>query len=132
MGKTNWIWGIGRRKTSVARVRLATGTGQVQVNDKPVDGYFAKEKDRSEALLPLTATKSREKYDIFVNVQGGGTSGQAGAVKLGIARALFNADPDNVKSTLREFRMMTRDPREKERKKYGHKKARKSFQWTKR
>jgi len=125
------IWGTGRRKTAVARVRLLPGDGSLLVNGRQVDDYFTEQKDRRSARSPLVATRQEKAYDIFVNVQGGGLSGQAEAVKLGIARALCRAD-SSLEPTLREGKFLTRDPRMKERKKYGQKGARKRFQFSKR
>lgn len=125
------LWGTGRRKTSVARVRLMEGSGKVVVNDRPLEGFFSRERDREEVLKPLLATDTLTKYDALVNVEGGGLTGQAGAISLGIARALQRANESHVE-VLREHGLLTRDSRMKERKKYGKKGARKSFQWTKR
>jgi small subunit ribosomal protein S9 len=125
------IWGTGRRKTAVARVRLLPGSGKFLVNDREVDVYFTEEKDRQSARSPLVATKQMTTYDIFVRVEGGGPTGQADAVKLGIARALKKADL-SLDQALRAGGFMTRDPRMKERKKYGQKGARKRFQFSKR
>ena len=125
------IWGTGRRKTAVARVRLLTGTGKVLINKREVDKYFTEEKDRASARSPLVATNQLTTYDVFARVEGGGPTGQADAVKLGIARALLKADP-SLDPALRAGGFMTRDPRMKERKKYGQKGARKRFQFSKR
>jgi small subunit ribosomal protein S9 len=129
--KANPIWGTGRRKTAVARVRLMPGDGKIVVNTKTVDGYFTEEKDRRSVLSPLVATGATKAYDIGVRVNGGGRTGQADAVKLGIARALLKADTA-YEQALREGKFLTRDPRMKERKKYGQKGARKRFQFSKR
>ncbi len=129
--KANPIWGIGRRKTAVARVRLLPGKGKLLINKREVDDYFSQERDRQSARSPLVATDQLKAYDIFVNAKGGGPTGQAEAVKLGIARALRKADP-SLEPTLREARLLTRDPRMVERKKYGQKGARKRFQFSKR
>ena len=129
--KANPIWGTGRRKTAVARVRLLLGTGTLQINGREVDKYFTEEKDRASARSPLVATKQTQAYDIFVNVKGGGHTGQADAVKLGIARALRKAD-SSLEQILREGAFLTRDPRMVERKKYGKAGARRSFQFSKR
>ena len=125
------IWGTGRRKSAVARVRLLPGEGKIAINDHEVDAYFPEEKDRRSVLSPLVATGALKSFTIFVNVSGGGLSGQADAVKLGIARALKQADASFEKA-LRDGGFMTRDPRMKERKKYGQKGARKRFQFSKR
>lgn len=122
---------VGRRKTSVARVILRPGSGNITVNDKPFDEYFTLETVRSEVLLPLTVTDSMGKFDILVNVNGGGPIGQAGAVKLGLSRALVALSED-ARAQLRVHGLLTRDPRMVERKKYGQKKARKRFQFSKR
>ena len=117
--------GTGRRKTSVARVRLIAGHGNILINGQPLEDYFPTPVQRTIVIQPLEATKTTDKYDIIVKVAGGGMSGQAGAVRHGIARALLEAD-GNLRSEL------TRDPRMKERKKYGLKKARRAPQFSKR
>ena len=122
---------VGRRKESVARVRLVSGKGQITVNARPYEKYFLRETDRIIVTQPLQITNNADKYDIFANLSGGGLTGQAGALRLGIARALIAAEPQ-FKDLLRKEGYMTRDPRAKERKKYGQKGARKRFQWTKR
>ncbi|UZJ41901.1 30S ribosomal protein S9 [Prosthecochloris sp. SCSIO W1101] len=122
---------VGRRKTSVARVFLVPGKGSVTVNKRPADEYFRDEYKRSEALKTLMLSGKQDEFDVKVNVQGGGISGQAGAVSLAIARALVEADAEN-RLLFRKDRLMTRDPRMVERKKYGQKKARKRFQFSKR
>jgi len=129
--KANPIWGTGRRKSAVARVRLLPGDGKIQVNDRDVDQYFTEEKDRNAVRSPLVATEQLKTYNLLVNVKGGGPTGQADAVKLGIARVLLQADPA-LEAALREGKFLTRDPRMKERKKYGQKGARKRFQFSKR
>ncbi|HOK78980.1 MAG TPA: 30S ribosomal protein S9 [Verrucomicrobiota bacterium] len=121
----------GRRKTSSARVRLIPGSGKVTVNNRPFESYFPVESQRTHALQPLFATDTVSKYDVVVNVHGGGQSGQAGAMRHGIARALLQADP-TLKATLRAGGFLTRDPRMRERKKYGQPGARKRFQYSKR
>ncbi len=126
-----YIWGTGRRKTSVARVRLSRGSGIITVNHRPFDRYFLTEDDRQSALAPLHVTKAFGRYDIFVNASGGGVSGQAGAMKLGIARALKKIEPA-LESVLRSQGLLTRDPRMKERKKYGLRGARRGVQYSKR
>jgi len=123
--------GIGRRKESVARVRLIPGTGAIVVNSRPYDQYFPREALRLAVKAPLLLTHQLGKYNVIANVQGGGMTGQAGAIKMGIARALLQVDAAN-RATLRGAGLLTRDPRMKERKKYGQKGARKRFQWTKR
>ncbi len=131
MVENPYIWGTGRRKSSIARVRIKKGTGRIFLNSTEFDVYFVRERDRAIACEPLKATKTLAKYDVWANVNGGGISGQAGAVSLGIARALNKAD-DSYVETLRSTDLLTRDSRMKERKKYGKKGARASFQWTKR
>ena len=126
-----YIWGTGRRKSSVARVRLSRGAGAMTVNKRPFDKYFLTEADRQSALAPLNATKAAGRYDILILAGGGGISGQAGAVKLGIARALKKIEPA-LESVLRAAGLLTRDPRMKERKKYGLRGARRGVQYSKR
>jgi small subunit ribosomal protein S9 len=126
-----YIWGLGRRKSSVARVRLKPGTGQFVVNGKPFDEYFVTVRDRQLARAPLGAASTEESYDIHVNVFGGGPHGQAGAVRLGLARALKEVNPELFEE-LRENGHLTRDARMKERKKYGRRGARRGFQFSKR
>jgi small subunit ribosomal protein S9 len=125
------LQGTGRRKESTARVTLKPGLGKILVNKRALDDYFPRETLRMVLREPLEATQTTAKYDIVVNVEGGGISGQAGAVRLGIARALLKVDA-NFRSVLRGRGLLTRDPRMKERKKYGQKGARARFQWTKR
>lgn len=124
--------GVGRRKTASAQVRLyATGEGQIVVNGKPMEEYFTRMRDRFYVLEPLQATGTDDAFTITVLVQGGGVTGQAGAVRHGIARALLKYD-DKLRQTLRRGGFLTRDPRMKERKKPGLKRARKAPQYTKR
>ena len=123
--------GTGRRKTAVARVRLSTGTGKITVNGRAFDNYFPVDSLRMVVTQPLTLTGTAEKFDIRVNVTGGGPNGQAGAVRHGIARALLVADA-NHRAPLKAEGLLTRDPRMKERKKYGQPGARKRFQYSKR
>ena len=122
---------LGRRKESVARIRLIPGKGGITVNSRSYEKYFLRETDRIIVKQALVATNNAGKYDVFANLKGGGLTGQAGAMRLGISRALALADPE-LKDTLRKQGFLTRDPRAKERKKYGQKGARKRFQWTKR
>lgn len=122
---------VGRRKDSVARVWLVAGSGDIMVNSLPYEKYFIRETDRIILKQPLTATNNINKFNVIANIRGGGLSGQAGALRHGISRALVSADP-NSKDVLRKQGFLTRDPRTKERKKYGQKGARKRFQWTKR
>lgn len=126
-----FTWGTGRRKTAVARVRIREGSGQFLVNRLPVDDYFVEERHRVDVRAPLNATEMGDRVDVFVNVRGSGKNGQSGAVVLGIARALKEFRPD-LDATLREGGYLTRDARMVERKKYGHKGARRSFQFSKR
>jgi len=129
--KVNPNAGTGRRKTAVARVNLLPGSGKITVNGRAFDEYFPLENQRTVALRPLVATGLTEKFDVRVNLRGGGPSGQAGAVRLGIARALLTTDPA-LRPTLKAEGLLTRDPRMKERKKYGQPGARKRFQFSKR
>ena len=131
MAATNEFLGTGRRKSSVARVRLASGSGKITINDRAFDNYFPTETLRMVVSQPLVATAMVEKFDVRVNVQGGGPAGQAGAVRHGIARALLQADA-NLRPALKAEGYLTRDSREKERKKYGQPGARKRFQFSKR
>jgi len=121
----------GRRKESVARVKIIPGTGKLIVNSRPFERYFLRETDRIIVRQALVATNNQDKFDITANIRGGGLTGQAGALRLAIARALALIDP-GLKEQLRQQGFLTRDPRAKERKKYGQKGARKRFQWTKR
>ena len=121
----------GRRKTSVARVYLKEGTGNVSINDRALNEYFGRETARMIVLQPFSVTKTVGNYDAEVNVQGGGMSGQAGAIRHGITRALMEANPD-FRSPLKKAGFVTRDPRAVERKKYGRHKARKRPQYSKR
>ncbi len=123
--------GTGRRKTSVARVRLIPGNGNFTVNKKEIENYFDYETLRVIAKEPLIASETLDKYDVVVNVEGGGSTGQAGAIRHGVARALIESDPE-LRPILKKAGYLTRDSRMKERKKYGFKKARKSAQFSKR
>ena len=127
----SYYQGTGRRKSATARVRLYPGDGDIIVNDKPVEGYFSRKRDILHLTEPLEATATQDSFNVTVKVKGGGISGQAGAVRHGIARALLEADP-NLRPTLRKGGFLTRDPRAKERKKPGLKRARKAPQYTKR
>ncbi|MDI9419542.1 MAG: 30S ribosomal protein S9 [Firmicutes bacterium] len=131
MAKTETYYGTGRRKTSVARVRLLPGNGRVIVNGRDINDYFGRAVLRTIVLQPFVLTNTEGKYDVMVKVHGGGASGQAGAIRHGIARALLNVDPE-LRVTLKRAGYLTRDPRMKERKKYGLKKARKAPQFSKR
>ena len=123
--------GTGRRKKSVARVRLVPGSGNITINKRDIDNYFGLETLKMIVRAPLNLTNTTGKYDVIVNVYGGGTTGQAGAIRHGIARALIVADPD-LRSALKRAGFLTRDPRMKERKKYGLKAARRAPQFSKR
>ena len=123
--------GTGRRKTAVARVRLASGTGKIVVNGRAFENYFPLESLRALATQPLAVTSLADKYDARITVSGGGPSGQAGAVRHGLARALLMAD-SNLRPTLKSEGLLTRDSRMRERKKYGQPGARKRFQYSKR
>ena len=131
MAGKEFTWGTGRRKTAVARVRICEGSGNIAVNGRKYDEFFPVMQDRLNILAPLKATETQEKYDIYVNVRGGGSSGQSGAIRLGISRALIEYD-ETLENTLRDGQFLTRDSRIKERKKYGKAGARKSFQFSKR
>jgi len=122
---------VGRRKESTARVQLLPGSGSIRVNGKPYEKYFLRETDRIIIKQPLMATESATKYDVVANLRGGGLTGQAGALRHGISRALVLAEAD-FKDVLRKQGFLTRDPRMKERKKYGQPGARKRFQYSKR
>ncbi len=128
---TNYVYGTGRRKTSVARVRLIPGDGSIVVNGKTAADYFGGVARDGAMLLPFRVTETVGRYSASVLVAGGGVSGQVGAIRHGIARALLRAHPD-ARASLREAGLLTRDPRAKERKKYGLKRARKAPQYTKR
>jgi small subunit ribosomal protein S9 len=131
MAESNEFLGTGRRKTSVARVRLASGSGKIVVNGRTFENYFPTETLRMVVSQPLEVTAMTGKVDIRVNVEGGGPNGQAGAVRHGIARALIKSDV-NLRPSLKSEGLLTRDSREKERKKYGQPGARKRFQYSKR
>ncbi len=128
---TQQYYGTGRRKTSTARVYLRPGTGTITVNNKPIDVYFPSEMLKMTIRRPLVATETTEKFDILVRVSGGGYTGQAGALRHGIARALLVYNPE-LRPKLSESGFLTRDPRKVERKKYGRPGARKRFQFSKR
>ena len=124
-------YGTGRRKSSVARVYLVPGTGKITINKRDMDEYFGLETLKVVVRQPLTATETADKFDVLVNVRGGGYTGQAGAIRHGIARALLNVDAD-YRPVLKKAGYLTRDPRMKERKKYGLKAARRAPQFSKR
>ena len=125
------FYGTGRRKTSVARVRLVPGEGNIVVNGRPLDQYFGLKTLELIVKQPLSVTDAIGKYDVIAKVEGGGPTGQAGAVRHGIARALLRVDAE-YRPALKKAGLLTRDPREKERRKYGLKKARKASQFSKR
>ena len=126
------FWGTGRRKKAIARVRLLPGgNGAILINGRALEDYFPQGTTQYVVKKPLTAVEAEGKYDVFVNVIGGGYTGQAGAISLGIARALLEAEPE-TRPTLKAAGLLTRDPRVKERKKYGLKKARRAPQFSKR
>ncbi len=126
-----YVWGTGRRKTAVARVRILPGSGRIAVNGCEVDAYFPTQDARVAVRRPLAAVEAADKWDVFANVNGGGLQGQADAVRHGIARALSKAD-STLTAKLREVGYLTRDSRRKERKKYGQRGARARFQFSKR
>jgi small subunit ribosomal protein S9 len=130
MAKVQYI-GTGRRKKSIARVRLVPGEGKVTINKRDMDTYFGLETLKIIVNQPLVLTGTKEKFDVLVNVHGGGFTGQAGAIRHGISRALLKAD-ENLRPALKKEGFLTRDPRMKERKKYGLKKARRAPQFSKR
>jgi small subunit ribosomal protein S9 len=123
--------GTGRRKNAIARVRLVAGDGKLVVNNRALDEYFGKKTLEMIVKQPLNLTSTSSQYDVLAKVEGGGTTGQAGAMRLGIARALIKADP-NLRGALKKAGFLTRDPRMKERKKYGLKSARRAPQYSKR
>jgi small subunit ribosomal protein S9 len=129
--KSGFWWGTGRRKSAVARVRIKPGDGKLQVNKKELKEYFVREQDRKAVMAPLYSVGASKSFDIFINVKGGGTTGQAGASLLGIARALRKYDANFVQA-LRDGGHLTRDPRMVERKKPGQRGARRRFQFSKR
>ena len=131
MNDRAYYYGTGRRKTAVARVRLFPGSGPVVINGKPFDEAFPEERLRNDILVPLKVTNNLDKFNASVKVSGGGISGQAGAIRHGISRALVELD-QSFKPLLRSYGLLTRDPRVKERKKYGLVRARKAKQYTKR
>jgi small subunit ribosomal protein S9 len=129
--KGGYYWGTGRRKSSVARVRIKPGKGKLLVNKKELKDYFTRQQDRNAVMAPLKTVEAEKSFDIFINVSGGGTTGQAGAALLGIARALKNYD-ENYVQALRDGGHLTRDGRMVERKKPGQRGARRKFQFSKR
>ena len=131
MATSEYIWGTGRRKSAVARVRVRSGKGKIVINGKDYEQYFPTVDMRNLVLGPLQATETQGQFDVFANVKGGDPIGQAGAVRLGIARCL-KIDDDSRDAALREGGFLTRDARMKERKKYGQRGARRKFQFSKR
>ena len=131
MYESNYYYGTGRRKSSVARVRVYPGTGKITINDRDIDSYFGLETLKLIVRQPLALTESVEKYDVVCRVNGGGVTGQAGAIRHGIARALLQYD-ENLRPALKKAGFLTRAPRMKERKKYGLKGARRAPQFSKR
>lgn len=130
-GNKTFYYGTGRRKKSIARVRLYSGSGKVVVNNKPIDEYFGLETLKVIVRQPLNLTETEGKFDVVCNVVGGGVSGQAGAIRHGISRALLEYNRE-LRAALKRAKFLTRDPRMKERRKYGLKKARKAPQFSKR
>jgi small subunit ribosomal protein S9 len=124
-------WAVGRRKAATARVRIAPGEGKLSINGRTLDAYFLDLRDRATAVQPLKSSGAETRYDIVVSVQGGGSTGQAGAVCLAIARAIGKSEP-HLRPMLRKEGLVTRDARVKERKKYGRRGARRGFQFSKR
>src|SRR5689334_5881055 len=129
--KQTFIWGTGRRKTAVARVRVAPGSGKIEVNGRQLNDYFSSERDRKAIFGPLEVTNTGGKMDVLVNASGGGLTGQAGAIIMGLGRALARFD-QTLEQPLRNAGFLTRDSRMKERKKYGQRGARRRFQFSKR
>jgi small subunit ribosomal protein S9 len=132
MSTPAFYWGTGRRKTAVARVRLIPGEGQMVINGKTPEDFFGGILAEAELFLPFRVTGTEGRYNTMIKVAGGGTTGQSGAIRHGIARALLQSDPESYRLPLRQAGLLTRDPRMKERKKYGLKRARKAPQYTKR
>ena len=130
--KTPYYYGTGRRKSSVARVRLYKGTGKVTINDRDIDDYFGLETLKLIVRQPLVLTNTEGQFDVVCRVAGGGVTGQAGAIRHGISRALLQFDSENLRPRLKKAGFLTRDPRMKERKKYGLKAARRAPQFSKR
>ena len=129
--KTVTYYATGRRKSAIARVWITPGKGAISINNRPVDTYFGRKVMELQVRKPLELVRLQDKFDVIVRSTGGGIAGQAGAVRHGISRALTVFD-ETLRSVLKKEGLLTRDPREKERKKYGRKRARKGFQWTKR
>ncbi|SDX86829.1 SSU ribosomal protein S9P [Acetomicrobium thermoterrenum DSM 13490] len=131
MPSPTYYWGTGRRKESIARVRVRPGEGQIVINGRSIEDYFPRQLWRLNALEPLKVSGMEGKIDVFIKAQGGGLSGQAGAVRLGIARALLSLDPE-MRPVLKKADLLARDPRMVERKKFGRRKARALYQYSKR
>ena len=129
---SNRFYGTGRRKSSIARVYLVPGTGNITINKRSLDEYFGLETLKVVVKQPLALTETADKFDVIVNVHGGGYTGQAGAIRHGISRALLQVDSDEYRPSLKKAGFLTRDPRMKERKKYGLKAARRAPQFSKR
>jgi len=129
--RRTYVWGVGRRKSAVARVRIAAGSGKILINRRELNDYFTAERDRKAIFGPLEVTTTGGKMDVFVNATGGGPTGQAGAIVMGLGRALVKYD-NNFEQSLRNAGFLTRDSRMKERKKYGQRGARRRFQFSKR
>ncbi len=129
--RQSYVWGTGRRKSSVARVRIAVGSGKIEINGRTLNEYFQGERDRKAIFGPLEVTNTGGKLDIWVNTNGGGATGQTGAILMGLGRALAKYDP-TLEVPLRNAGYLTRDSRMKERKKYGQRGARRRFQFSKR
>ncbi len=130
--KTPFYYGTGRRKSSVARVRLYAGSGKIKINERDIEEYFGLETLKLIVRQPLNLTETNEKFDVICTAKGGGTTGQAGAIRHGISRALLEYDSENLRTVLKKAGFLTRDPRMKERKKYGLKAARRAPQFSKR
>lgn len=129
---SNAVWSVGRRKTAIARLRLKEGTGKIQVNYKDINDYITLGKAKiEEAIKPLVVLNQKDKFDLFINVKGGGVNGQIGAIRHAVARALVKKNPD-IKGILKKEGFLTRDSRMVERKKYGRHKARRGTQFSKR
>lgn len=129
--KPVYVWGVGRRKSAVARVRIALGSGKIEINGRTLNDYFANERDRKVIFGPLEVSNTGGKMDVLVNADGGGPSGQTGAILMGLGRALVKYD-QTFEAPLRQAGFLTRDSRMKERKKYGQRGARRRFQFSKR
>jgi small subunit ribosomal protein S9 len=130
-GPVSFTWGVGRRKSAVARVRIAPGTGKIEINGRELNEYFTSERDRKAFFGPLEVTNTGGKIDVYVNADGGGPTGQMGAILMGLGRALMKYDVA-LEGALRNNNFLTRDSRMKERKKYGQRGARRRFQFSKR